>query len=223
VIGNVMEKMPANEKNDETPVGGDDEVSRAKASSKNAPKKKRKSAVEDLKKNIEEQKQLAQNNYEKFLRAYAELENYKKRTEKDRADNLKYANEELLRDLLPFIDNLQRAIDHASFEKSRNPEALIEGVELTLRDLMRILEKHGLRPIESVGGQFDPNLHEAMMQVDSENHDPQTVVQEFQRGYVLKDRLLRPARVSVAMRPETQEKDETEQGESSSSDGNASD
>jgi molecular chaperone GrpE len=218
-----MEKMPANERNDETPVGGDDEVSRAKASSKNAPKKKRKSAVEDLKKNIEEQKQLAQDNYEKFLRAYAELENYKKRTEKDRADNLKYANEELLRDLLPFIDNLQRAVDHASFEKSRNPEALMEGVELTLRDLMRILEKHGLRPIESVGGQFDPNLHEAMMQVDSENHDPQTVVQEFQRGYVLKDRLLRPARVSVAMRPETQEKDETEQGESSSSDGNASD
>ena len=218
-----MEKMSANEKNDETPVGGDDEVSRTKASSKNAPKKKRKSAVEDLKKNIEEQKQLAQNNYEKFLRAYAELENYKKRTEKDRADNLKYANEELLRDLLPFIDNLQRAVDHASFEKSRNPEALMEGVELTLRDLMRILEKHGLRPIESMGGQFDPNLHEAMMQVDSENHDPQTVVQEFQRGYVLKDRLLRPARVSVAMRPETQEKDETEQGESSSSDGNASD
>ena len=143
-----MEKMSANEKNDETPVGGDDEVSRAKASSKNAPKKKRKSAVEDLKKNIEEQKQLAQNNYEKFLRAYAELENYKKRTEKDRADNLKYANEELLRDLLPFIDNLERAVDHASFEKNRNPEALIEGVELTLRDLMRILEKHGLRPIE---------------------------------------------------------------------------
>lgn len=218
-----MEKMSANEKNDETPMGRDDEVTRAKASSEKAPKKKRKSAVEDLKKNIEEQKQLAQNNYEKFLRAYAELENYKKRTEKDRADNLKYANEELLRDLLPFIDNLERAVDHASFEKNRNPEALIEGVELTLRDLMRILEKHGLRPIESVGGQFDPNLHEAMMQVDSENHDPQTVVQEFQRGYVLKDRLLRPARVSVAMRPETQKKDKTEQGESSSSDGNASD
>ena len=74
-----------------------------------------------------------------------------------------------------------------------------------------------------MGGQFDPNLHEAMMQVDSENHEPQSVVQEFQRGYVLKDRLLRPARVSVAMRSETQEKDETEHGESSSSDGNASD
>jgi len=173
--------------------------------SKESAKKKRKNLVDDLRKNLDEQKQLAQNNYEKFLRAYAELENYKKRTEKERAENLKYANEELLRDLLPFIDNLHRAIEHASSERNDSPEALAEGVRLTLTELIRILEKYGVESIESVGKPFDPNLHEAMLQVETKDHEPLTIVEEFQKGYRIKDRLLRPARVSVAKRPDVDE------------------
>ncbi len=146
-----------------TPSGRNSQSSQANTSSDEAPKKKRKTVTEDLRRDIEEQRQLAQNNYEKFLRVYAELENYKKRVEKDKADNLKYANEELLKDLLPFVDNLQRAVDHASEEETKNPDALIEGVELTLKDLLRVLEKHGLQSVESIGKHFDPNLHEAMM------------------------------------------------------------
>ena len=174
--------------------------------SKETSKKKRKNLVDDLKKNLDEQKQLAQNNYEKFLRAYAELENYKKRIEKERAENLKYANEELLRNLLPSIDNLHRAIEHASSEDNDSPEALADGVRLTLTELIRILEKYGVESIESVGKPFDPNLHEAMLQVETEDHEPLTIVEEFQKGYRIKDRLLRPARVSVAKRPEVEKK-----------------
>ncbi len=183
---------------------------RVKASSEESPKRKRRTAVEDLKKSLDEEKQRAQDNYEKFLRVYAELENYKKRAEKEKADRVKYANETLIRDLLPFVDNLQRAVEHASSEKDNDPKALIDGIELTLKDLTSALEKHGLRPIESAGRPFDPNLHEAIMQVESADNEPQTIVEEFQRGYLLNDRLLRPARVSVAMGPEESGEEEGE-------------
>lgn len=193
---------------DQTEESQEDRKSpRGESLSKESSKKKRKNVVDDLKKNLDEQTQLAQTNYEKFLRAYAELENYKKRIEKDRAENLKYANEELLRDLLPFIDNLHRAIDHASSEGNDSPEALAEGVRLTLAELIRILEKYGVESIESVGKPFDPSLHEAMLQVETEDHEPLTIVEEFQKGYRIKDRLLRPSRVSVAKRPDVEEEE----------------
>ncbi len=118
-----------------------------------------------------------------------------------------------MRDLLPFMDNLERAIEHASSEINNNPRALIEGVQLTLKDLRTALEKHGLKAIESVGKPFDPSLHEAMMQVESEAHDPQIVVEEFQKGYLIRDRLLRPARVSVAATREVSEEAETGEDE----------
>jgi molecular chaperone GrpE len=205
-----MEDMSTKGKAPETASQEKTDSPQAETSPAEAIKRKRKTSVEDLKKSLDEQKQLAQNNYEKFLRAYAELENYKKRIEKEKAENLKYANETLLRDLLPFIDNLQRAMEHALSETNNNPKALIEGVQLTLADLMRVLEKHGLEPIESLGKPFDPSLHEAMMQVESDVHEPQTVVEEFQKGYLIRDRLLRPARVSVAMRPEAQQEKRVE-------------
>ena len=186
----------ASEENGKSPGG--------KTAPQTSPRRKRKTVAEDLKKNLEEQRQLAQDNYEKFLRAYAELENYKKRVEKDRTDNLKYANEGVIRDLLPFLDNLQRALEHGSPNEDDSPEALSEGVELTLKELMRVLEKYGLTPIESVGKPFDPNLHEAMMQVESKDHDPQTAVEECEKRYLIKDRLLRPARVSVAMKSDSE-------------------
>jgi molecular chaperone GrpE len=194
-------------KDHEGPSSVERESIAAETPEEESPKKKRRLLVEELKKSLEEQKQLAQNNYEKFLRAYAELENFKKRVDKERADNLRYANEELMRDLLPFIDNLERAVQHAVPEMNTDSPALTQGIELTLRELLRVLEKHGLKPIEAAGKPFDPNLHEAMMQVESEDHDPQTVVGEFQRGYLIRDRLLRPARVSVATRPASQGED----------------
>lgn len=205
-----MEDMSTNAKGQGKASQENSKSLEVKASSEVSPKKKRKPTVDDLKKQLDDQKQLAQDNYEKFLRAYADLENYKKRAEKEKSDNLRYANEELMRDLLPFLDNLERAVEHASSETDNNPQALIEGIELTLKELMRVLEKHGLKPIDSVGSPFDPNLHEAMMQTETEEYEPQTVVEEFQKGYLIRDRLLRPAKVSVAMRPEDREERKTE-------------
>ncbi len=102
-------------------------------------------------------------------------------------------------------------MEHGSSEKNDNTTALIEGLKLTLKDLIRVLGNYGLAPIESVGRPFDPNLHEAMMQVEREDHEPRTIVQEFQKGYRIKDRLLRPARVSVAMGPESREGERAEE------------
>jgi molecular chaperone GrpE len=170
-----------------------------------ASKRGEEATIEDLQERLEEQKMVAQNNYDKFLRAYAELENYKKRMSKERKDLLTYANEELIREILPFVDNLERAINHASSEGNDSVQALIEGIQLTIKNLMKVLEKHGLKQIESVGRRFDPNLHEAVMQVKSESHEPHTVTEEFEKGYIMKDRLLRPARVAIAMKPELTE------------------
>lgn len=179
------------------------EVVREKENSGVLPKKNDQVILESLEKKLEEQKQIAKNNYEKFLRVYAELENYKKRAAKDKADFLKYANGNLLQDLLPFIDNLERAVEHVSLEHNNSTRGLVEGIRLILKDLMGVLKKYGLKPIEGVGKPFDPNIHEAVRMVQSESHEPNTVIEEFQRGYRLKDRLLRSARVSVAVKSET--------------------
>jgi molecular chaperone GrpE len=131
---------------------------------------------------------------EKLLRAYADLENYKKRAAREKQEALRHGNEGLLRDLLPVIDNLERALAHA--RGVTGAEAVAEGIALVHRGLVETLERHGVRPVEARGAAFDPNLHEAIGHVESE-HPANTVVDEHQRGYALHDRLLRPALVTV--------------------------
>ncbi len=136
---------------------------------------------------------------DKYLRLYAEFENYKKRVNKDKEELLKYGNENLLYDLLPAIDNLEMAIKHSSNEASKG---LVEGVEITLRELNRTLEKFGLIPIEAVGKPFDPSVHHAMMQVERDDIDEKTVVEEFRKGYMFRDKVLRPSLVAVSKKIE---------------------
>jgi molecular chaperone GrpE len=131
---------------------------------------------------------------DRMLRDRAELENFKRRQARDKADALRFANEGLLRDLLPLIDNLHRAVEHA--RGSTETAAIADGVEMTLRGLTDALERHGVKIVEALGRPFDPTHHEAVAQVESE-HPPNTVVGEHQRGYLLHDRLLRPALVTV--------------------------
>jgi molecular chaperone GrpE len=131
---------------------------------------------------------------DRLLRDRAELENFKRRQARDKADALRFANEGLLRDLLPLIDNLHRAVEHA--RGSRETAAIADGVEMTLRSLTDALERHGVKIVEALGRPFDPTHHEAIGHVESE-HPPNTVVGEHQRGYLLHDRLLRPALVTV--------------------------
>ena len=136
---------------------------------------------------------------DRLLRERAELENFKRRQARDKADALRFANESLLRDLLPIIDNLYRAIEHA--RTSREVDAIAEGVDLVLRSLTDTLERHGVKIVEARGRPFDPAHHEAIGHVESQ-HPPNTVVDEHQRGYLLHDRLLRPALVTIGKAPE---------------------
>ncbi len=161
-------------------------------------KSKREQEIEMLKAHVEEKAKLAEENYDRFLRAQAELENYKKRVEREKSTLVKYGNEEFIKAILPIIDNLERALAHTPGE---NPDGLMEGIKITLNQLLQVLEKFGVTPIASVGEPFDPSKHEAMMQVESTDHEPNTVVSELQKGYFLNDRLIRPAMVSVARIP----------------------
>jgi molecular chaperone GrpE len=162
------------------------------------------SELDNLRQELAAKELEAKNNYDRFLRQVAELENFKKRTARERDDISRFANETLIKDLLPVVDNLERAIAHAS--GGGNGKPIVEGVEMVLKGLLDVLTKHGVTQIASVGQPFDPTKHEAMSQVESDTHEPNSVVEEVHKGYILRDRLLRPALVSVAKAPKSQEK-----------------
>jgi molecular chaperone GrpE len=152
-----------------------------------------------LKQQLELKEQEAKNNYDRLLRQAAELENFKKRTARERDEAIRFANEYLIKDLLPVLDNLERAIAHAKAEDSGKP--LVEGVEMVLKGFFDVLTRHGVFQVSAVGQPFDPVKHEAMAQVESDKHLPNIVVEEHHKGYLLQDRLLRPALVSIANTP----------------------
>lgn len=139
---------------------------------------------------------------DRTLRVAADLENFRKRALKDREEAHHFGHQNLIKDLLPSVDNLERAVDHARKGGEESASGLLEGVELVLRELHSVLAKHGVTLIEALGQPFDPALHEAMAQVSDGSQPPGTVVEVFQRGYQLRDRLLRPARVVVSKRPD---------------------
>ncbi len=151
---------------------------------------------QELLKKLRETEEEAQRNYDLYMRAYAEMENIKKRGIKEREELRKYANESLIKEILPVIDSLQKAISHA--HNDENPSGLVEGLKLTLDSLMKTLEKAGLQEVEAEGKPFDPNLHEAIYQQTDDKVPPGHVLTEFQRGYLLNGRLIRPAMVVVS-------------------------
>jgi molecular chaperone GrpE len=157
-----------------------------------------------LRETLEAKEKEANENYDRYVRQAAELENFRKRAHRDRDEGIRFANEALIKDLLPVVDNLERAVAHS--REGGNGEPLVEGVELVLKGLFDALAKHGVVPISALGEPFDPEKHEAMAQVESETHKPNTVVEEYHKGYLLRDRLLRPALVSVAKATKSQGK-----------------
>ena len=138
----------------------------------------------------------------RLLYQQAEFENFKKLKAKEKQELLRFGNETLVKEMLPVIDNLERAIEHAS--KTSESKAIVEGVELTLSGLLKVLEKFGVQRVEAQGKKFDPNLHEAVYEEERKDVAPGTVVGELQKGYIMDGRLLRPAMVSVAKKPETE-------------------
>ncbi len=133
---------------------------------------------------------------DQMLRRQAELENYRKRLIRDKEEAVQFANENLIRDLLGFLDNMERAL--AAAKGTGDVKGLIEGFEMTQGQLLSTLDKNwGLKAIESVGQEFDPSLHEACMMTVDESLDKETVLDEFQKGYTLHGRVIRPAKVRI--------------------------
>ncbi len=145
----------------------------------------------------------AEENYDRVLRITAEFENYKKRMERETNDFRKFANESVIKDILPIVDNLERALEIPYGNNEKAFQAMREGVQMTLKGLLNSLEKFGVVPIESLDKPFDPNFHQAVMQKESEGHSENTVSEEFQKGYMMRDRLLRPAMVVVSKKADS--------------------
>jgi molecular chaperone GrpE len=161
-----------------------------------------------LQQQLAEKTKEAQENYERLLRCAAEMENLKKRQEKERADLMQFANEKLCKELLPVLDNLERALEHGrQFEA---PEAFMEGLDLVYQNFLKTLEKVGVTPIDSVGQQFDPAFHHAVMEEEAPELTDQTVTKELQKGYLMQTRLLRPAMVVVSRNKTSQSKDKVD-------------
>jgi molecular chaperone GrpE len=151
--------------------------------------------------------------YEDLLkRKQADFENYKKRTQKEAQDFKKYANMEIVLDVLNMMDDFERAIE--STESSKDFDALHEGILLVERQIRTVLEnKYGVKVIEAVGKEFDPTIHDAVMMEESEKHEEDTVIEDFQKGYIMHDRVIRPSKVKVAkaVSSENDENDVTEE------------
>ena len=140
-------------------------------------------------------------NWEKFVRERADLENYRKRVQREKEELIKYGNENLILEILPAVDNMERALAHVDLE-SQDP--VITGVRMTLDMLLAALKKFGVTPVETgKGTPFDPALHQAMSQVVCEGQEVNTIVDVYQKGYLLSERLLRPAMVTVACAPKS--------------------
>ncbi|HEV2415593.1 MAG TPA: nucleotide exchange factor GrpE [Candidatus Dormibacteraeota bacterium] len=136
---------------------------------------------------------------DRYLRLAADFENYKKRTRQDQLEIIQHASAELISRLLPVLDDLQNVLEH----KPRGlDQSWVKGLELSVRKLEEALGTHGLQPIEAVGSRFDPKMHEAVGHEESTEHPEDTVVSELRRGYRIRDRVVRPALVKVARRPE---------------------
>jgi molecular chaperone GrpE len=138
-------------------------------------------------------------NYDLYLRSQAELQNYRKRAQKEAEEMRQYQALPVARDLLPAFDNLHRAL--AAAESSGNVKDLVNGVKLVAKQIEAALGRHDIVPIDSAGKPFDPNLHQAIQQVPTDEHPPMTVVQEVERGFTLKDRVVRPSTVIVSTAP----------------------
>lgn len=148
-----------------------------------------------LKEELEENKSKVEDYYNQLQRLKAEFDNYRKRTQKEKEEAAKYAAERMILSLLPVLDNLERAVDAANVKKDF--ESLSQGVEMILRQFRKVLEDEGLKTIDAVGREFDPNLHEALLREESDQAE-NVILEELQKGYYLKDKVLRPSRVKVS-------------------------
>jgi molecular chaperone GrpE len=198
-MGNIEIKTSEEAKaRDEGSAGPSEED--AKKSRESGRKERQKSVEEmskqELSEKLKDAEQKAQENYDLYMRTYAEMENVKRRGVKEREELAKFANEALIKEILPVIDSLKKALAHV--QDGNNPSGLAEGIELTLNGLMTTLEKAGLKEVEAMGKPFDPHFHEAISMQADDTVPPKHVIMEMQKGYLLNGRLIRPSMVVIS-------------------------
>lgn len=164
------------------------EVDEKTSEADEAAEEESKDMVTELQKELEEYKN-------KYLRLNADFQNFRKRSEKEKTDLYKYANEKLIVELLPLVDNMERALEHIDEE---NKSSIVDGLKMIHKGFMDTLDKNGVEPIEAVGQEFDPQIHNAVMMEESEEYDSNIVIDEFQKGYRLKEKVIRHSMVKVS-------------------------
>lgn len=152
--------------------------------------------LDNIKKQLEEQK-------DKYLRLLAEFDNFRKKTQKDIAMERKYANEMLILELIDVLESLERGLENS--KKSENKDKLIEGIQLAYKQFKNVLEKHGLKAIKAVGERFDPYKHEVVMLTENDEHEEGIIMEEFAKGYMLNDKVIRCSKVRVSKKKEAKE------------------
>ena len=191
----------AEEKKIETDVETKEVDSAKKELKKTGTAKKHKKKGHDLIKEMEAKLKAAQEEsketYDRLLRVSAEFENHKKRSAREMDEFRKFANESLIKELLSVVDNLERAINSSSDARQAN-SGLVEGVNMTLKEMLKIFEKFNVRPVESLKKHFNPSFHQAVMTEETDDYAEHIVINELQKGYMMHDRLLRPAMVVVS-------------------------
>ena len=150
-----------------------------------------------LQEELERLKTDVDESHNRYLRALADFDNFRKRQREETVRRAELAREEIILKLLPILDNFERAL--AAAEEQHSYDSLVAGVSLTLRQVREMLAREGVEPIEAVGQEFNPELHEAMMRVETDEYADNTVVDELEKGYVINGKVLRPSRVRVAM------------------------
>ena len=160
----------------------------------------RQDELSELRDKLQAKEKESEENYQRYLRQVAEVDNFKKRLNREKEEAIRHANENLIKDILPVIDNLERAIAHA--QGGDNDKPLVEGVEMVLRGLLDVFSKYGVVQIPAVGVVFDPGKHEAMAQIESSEYEPNTIINEHHKGYIFRDRLVRPSLVTIAKAPQ---------------------
>jgi molecular chaperone GrpE len=153
--------------------------------------------LSETKKLVQEKDNLSKEYLGRLERLHADFDNYKKRQEKKQKEFIEFANERLINNLLSVIDNLERALDSTKNEK--DTKAIKEGINYTLKEFRNILQKEGVKPMQSIGHRFDPYKHEAVMRIETDKYSEDTVTEEFRKGYYIKSKVLRPAIVKVAV------------------------
>ena len=152
---------------------------------------------EDLAEKLKLKEQEAQENYDRLLRVSAEFDNYKKRASREMEEFRKYSNQSLIKEMLSVVDNLELAMNSANGHKDID-KGLLDGLAMTHKEILKVFEKFSVKPISAMGQPFDPTYHEAVMQEETDEFPANTVINELQKGYLIHDRLLRPAMVVVA-------------------------